>query len=70
MNSERFAGFCLEVAGSINQAWGVLTGNQARESSGRRDRILGKARQATGAEQEASARQLKEFRHYHRNWNL
>ena len=70
MNGERFAGFCLQLAGRVNQAWGELTGDWLRETAGRRDQIIGKAKQAGAIAQEAAARQLRDFQHHHRNWHF
>lgn len=70
MNGERIAGFCLQVAGRANQAWGELTGDWLRENAGRRDQVIGKARQAGAIAQEAAARQLQDFQHHHRNWHF
>lgn len=69
MNKERFAGMCLQLAGTVKQAWGELTGDPRRVSAGKREQVIGKARQASGSELEESARQLKDFRHQHRNWH-
>lgn len=70
MNGERFEGICLQLAGKMNEAWGDLTGDWLRATAGRRDQIVGKARQASGIEQEQAARQLKDFQHTNRNWHF
>lgn len=68
MNAERFAGFCLQFAGKMNQAWGELTGDGLRATAGRRDQIIGKAQQDAGIAQEAAKRQMRDFQHHNRNW--
>jgi uncharacterized protein YjbJ (UPF0337 family) len=70
MTSERFTGLCLQLSGSINRAWGELSGNPVLEASGRRDQVIGRARQVSAIEQEAAARQFKDFQHHNRNWNF
>ncbi len=68
MNTEQFAGICRQFAGRLNEVWGELTGDSLRAATGRRDQIVGKARQLSAIVNEQSARQLREFLHYHRNW--
>jgi uncharacterized protein YjbJ (UPF0337 family) len=70
MNRARFAGICRQLGGAINQTWGELSGDLIREAAGRRAQIIGKAQQVSVIEQEASVRQLKDFRHHNRNWNF
>lgn len=68
MNGEQFAGICRQLAGSLNQAWGELSGDTPRVVAARRDQTLGKAQQASGIAQQAAARQLRDFQHHNRNW--
>ena len=68
MSKERFAGIRLQLSGWMSEVWGELSGDSLRVAGGRRDQIIGKAQQAGAMEQEQAARQLAEFRHYHRNW--
>lgn len=70
MNGQRFAGICLQLAGRLNQAWGELSGDPLRVAAGRRAQIIGKAQQVGAIEQEAAARQLRDFQEHHRNWHF
>lgn len=68
MNGERFTGICRQLAGSLNQVWGELSGDTLRVAAARRDQTIGKAQQANGIAQEAAVRQLRDFQHRNRNW--
>lgn len=68
MNRERFAGICLQMVGKLNEAWGEWSGDTRRSADGRRDQVIGKARQAGAMECEQANRQLAEFHDHHRNW--
>jgi uncharacterized protein YjbJ (UPF0337 family) len=67
MNKERFAGLCLQLVGKLNEAWGEWIGDTRRSADGRRDQVIGKARQAGAMEHELADRQLAEFHDHHRN---
>lgn len=67
MNKERFAGLCLQLVGKLNEAWGEWIGDTRRSADGRRDQVIGKARQAGAMERELADRQLAEFHDHHRN---
>ena len=68
MSKERFAGIFLELSGWIVEAWGEMIGDSRMAATGRRDRAVGSAQQDSALEREQAARQLKDFRHHHRNW--
>lgn len=68
MSKERFAGIFLELSGWLSEAWGELTGASLLAAAGRRDKILGKARQESASARDQAARQLKDFRNRNRNW--
>lgn len=70
MNVKRFAGIGRQMAGWLNQAWGELSGDPLRVAAGRRAQIAGKAQQVSAIEQEAAARQLRDFQEHHRNWHF
>lgn len=70
MNKDRFAGICLRFLGTVKQFCGELTGDSSWVSAGKRDQVIGKARQTSGSEQEESVRQLKDFQDHHRNWHF
>jgi uncharacterized protein YjbJ (UPF0337 family) len=70
MNRERVTGICLQWAGKLNQAWGELSGDARRVSVGRREQLIGEIWQASAVEEEAAARQLRDFQHHNRNWHF
>jgi uncharacterized protein YjbJ (UPF0337 family) len=70
MNKEIFEGMVIGLAGSLKQVCGELTNDPLRTAAGKRDQLIGRARQDSGFEHEQAERQLKEFRHHHRNWHF
>lgn len=70
MNGERFAGICRQFAGTINETWGELAGDPLRAAAGRHARIYGKAQQRSAIAKEESTRQMRDFLHRNRNWNV
>ena len=58
----------MELSGWIVEAWGEMIGDSRMAATGRRDRAVGSAQQDSALEREQAARQLKDFRHHHRNW--
>lgn len=68
MNREQFAGIRLELAGKIKEVWGGWIGDPQRAAAGRRDQATGIATQDDANARVEAARQLKQFRHQHRNW--
>jgi uncharacterized protein YjbJ (UPF0337 family) len=70
MNEQRFAGICLQFSGKLDQLLGELTRDSLRETAGRRDQIIGRARQTRGREQEQAAKQLREFQRHNHNWRF
>lgn len=68
MNRERFKGIVRQFAGKINEVTGNLAGDPVRAATGIRAQRLGKAEQLRAVENEKSERQLRSFRHCHRNW--
>ncbi len=68
MNRDRFIGICRQIAGSMSEAWGECFHDRLLVAAGRRDQIIGKAKQAGAIECEQAERQLAEFHHQHRNW--
>lgn len=70
MSKEGFAGIFLQLSGWLSEAWGDLTGALSLAAAGRRRQILGKVRQESANARDQAARQLKDFRHQHRNWHF
>lgn len=68
MSKERYAGIWLELSGRIGEAWGEWVGDPDMADTGRRDQAVGRVAQDSAREREQAARQLKDFRHHHRNW--
>lgn len=68
MSRERYAGIWLELSGWTVAAWGDMIGDSHLATRGRRDQAVGRLRQDSALEREQADRQLKDFRHHHRNW--
>lgn len=68
MSKERYAGIWLELSGRIVEAWGELIGDPRMVATGRCDQAVGSTQQDSALEREQAARQLRDFRHHHRNW--
>jgi uncharacterized protein YjbJ (UPF0337 family) len=62
MNWDRIAGRWRQVRGIAGQQWGKLTGNYAGVVAAKRQQALGEIQAAHGVTQEASAKQLAEWR--------
>lgn len=70
MNKERLAGMWRQFAARTNETWGELTCDPLRAAVGRRARIFEKAQQRSRLAKEESARQLRDFLHRNRNWQI
>ena len=69
MNGEQFAGIFRQLAERMNESWGELTGDRKRAAAGRRGQLAGKTQQQRGIENEAAARQMKDFLERNRHWH-
>lgn len=70
MNRDRIAGRWLQVVSKAKARWGRLTNDALLESAGNYDYLVGKNREKYGVAKERAARQLGEFQHRNRRWNL
>jgi uncharacterized protein YjbJ (UPF0337 family) len=70
MNRDRFEGNWKQFSGKLKEQWGRFTHDPQRELAGRRDQMSGRIQERCGIAKEEAARQLKEFFHRNRNWNL
>ena len=70
MNTERFTSLCQQLWARINGTFGDLSADRMRTVVSRRALINGKARLRTAMARKNSARQMKEFIHRNRNWNI
>ncbi len=48
MNRDELTGRLMRLRGRVRQGWGALTGNRRIRAEGRRDRMVGHARQTYG----------------------
>lgn len=70
MNRDRFEGSRKQFIGKVKERWGKLTSDPQRELAGRREQIAGRMQARYGIAKEEAARQLREFLHRNRNWDL
>ena len=70
MNQERVAGIWKQWRGRVMESWGKLTDDRRAIAAGTRAQLLGRIQERHGRSQETAARQLREFFHRNRNWDL
>ena len=70
MNRDRLEGGWKQFGGKVKEQWGRLTNDPRRESAGRREQLAGRVQERYGLSKEEDARQLKDFLHQNRNWDL
>lgn len=70
MNRERVAGIWKQWRGRVMESWGKLTADPRTIRAGARARIAGRIQERHGRSQETAARQLQEFFHRNRDWDL
>lgn len=58
MNWDRVEGNWMQLKGSVKQQWGKLTDDQLDVVAGKRDRLLGKIREAYGIAKDDAEKQL------------
>ena len=68
MNQERLAGLCEQLAGKLQEKWGVLTRDRRRAAAGLLRQRAGLVRELRGIAREAAQRELRDFRARHRTW--
>ena len=70
MNKDRFEGSYKQFRGKVKAQWGRFTHDTQREFAGLRDQRTGRIQERYGYSKEEAARQLKDFLHRNRNWDL
>lgn len=70
MNRDRIEGMWKQVSGKLREQWGMLTSGRPTVVAGRRDQLAGRAQARYGIKQEEAQRQLRDFLHRNRRWNL
>jgi uncharacterized protein YjbJ (UPF0337 family) len=68
VNHERLAGLCEQLAGKLQEKWGVLTRDSRRAAAGLGRQRAGLVRELRGIAREAAQRELREFRARHHAW--
>ena len=70
MNQDRFAGIWMQFRGKVRGRWGELTNDPVAVTAGTREQLAGRIREGYGISKDTAARQLRDFLHRNRNWNL
>jgi uncharacterized protein YjbJ (UPF0337 family) len=70
MNQDRFAGIWKQFRGKVKGRWGELTDDPLAVTAGTRDQLAGRIQEGYGISKDMAARQLKDFLHRNRNWDL
>jgi uncharacterized protein YjbJ (UPF0337 family) len=70
MNRDRLEGLWKQVGGFVGEQWGRLTNDPVRVSAGRHNQRVGRAQKIYGIFKEESRRELKQFMHRNRKWDL
>jgi len=70
MNHDRIEGKWKQFSGALRERWGELTGNRLRVIAGRHDQHAGKAQELYGIKKAEAQRELKEFLHRNRQWDV
>lgn len=68
MNQDLIHSIRLQVAGTLKQQWGRLTGNAPMIASGTDDRFAGRILEQRASSSREADRQLRDFMHRNRNW--
>jgi uncharacterized protein YjbJ (UPF0337 family) len=70
MNRDRIEGGLKRLSGKLREQWGALTRDATGVSAGRRDQLAGSMQARQGRSKEEIERQLRDFLHRNRDWNL
>jgi uncharacterized protein YjbJ (UPF0337 family) len=70
MNQNRFVGIWKQFRGKVKGRWGELTDDPLAVTAGTRDQLAGRIQEGSGISKDRVVRQLKDFLHRNRNWDL
>jgi len=70
MNRERVEGNWKQFSGKLKEHWGKLTRDELRVDAGKRDQLAGSMQVRRGCSREETERQVREFLHRNRDWDL
>lgn len=70
MNQDRVAGIWKQWRGRMQESWGKLTDDPRAIAAGTRAQRAGRIQERHGLSSEMAARQLRDFFHRNRNWDL
>ena len=70
MNRDRVEGNWKQFSGNLREQWGRLLGDASGAAAGRRDQLAGSIQARQGMSREDSERQLRDFLHRNRDWDL
>lgn len=70
MNRDRLEGKWKQFSGRWRERWGWLTEDRLSVVAGKRDQLAGRYQEQHGAAREENERQLRDFMHRNRNWDI
>ncbi len=70
MNRDRVEGNLKQFSGKLQEQWGALTRNDLQVDAGRRDQLAGSIQARDGRSKEEAERQVREFLHRNRDWDI
>jgi len=70
MNRDRLEGKWKQLSGCVREQWGNLTGDWLSVVAGKHSRSAGIYQEQYGINMEQGERQLKEFLHRNRHWDV
>lgn len=70
MNRDRVEGNLKQFSGKLKEQWGRLTRNGLGVDAGRRDQLVGSIQARHGRSKEEAERQVREFLHRNRDWDI
>jgi uncharacterized protein YjbJ (UPF0337 family) len=70
MNRDRVAGNWKQFSGKLREQWGKLTRDDSGVDAGRRDQLAGSIQVRHGDSEEEAERQVSDFLHRNRDWDL
>lgn len=70
MNRERIKGKWKQFSGALREYWGELIADRRCVDDAKRDQCAGRAQELYGVNKEESQRELRDFLHRNRRWDI
>lgn len=70
MNHERIEGNWKQFSGVLRERWGEWMADRRCVDDGKRDQLAGRAQELYGVNKEESERELRDFLHRNRRWDI